>query len=486
MVTKESAERKKIFRWGEELLDVVMLEAVVQQFVNSLGRSIMRRIIETTDQKIAEERDRSIFRDKGYRQTVLKTVFGEVEYRRHVYTVSGKSGKERSSIYLLDEAMGLSTVGFYSEGICKLITEACCKTSYREAARSVSEMTGLPISHTSAWNIIQNVGEQEQRRIEELGHAAHERKASGTYQTPILYEEMDGVYLSLQGKDRQSHGTSKEMKVSIAYSGILEDKNERRRLANKVAHARFEEAKDFRRHAEGVVANFYDVRAIQRRIFNSDGGAWITRSLVPGCIFQLDLYHRNKAVRTYINDKELQNLILTLLNEKRIEEALSVTEASIESTLEPREQENRRKLYVYLYNNRKNLIPHYRRNSKYPSPNDGQVPARCGSMESNIFTIIGHRMKHNRTSWSVRGANNLAAILSLCHTGRLDEAFGHWRLPSDGKIAETAEIVFTSSSIPEYIGEGYNGFHHFNSVDCLPFVSEIMSLLPMGDLDFDS
>jgi len=483
MVTKESTERKKIFSWGEEKLDIVILESVVQRFVYMLGRNIMQQIIEAADQEIAEERDRSVFRDKGYRSTVLKTVFGEVEYRRHVYSLCGRKNGGAATIYLLDEAMGLSTVGFFSEGMCRLITEACCTASYRDAAMTVTDMTGLGISHTAAWNVIQNVGEQEQLRVEKLSESAQENCAAGAYQTAILYEEMDGVYLSLQGKDREEHGPSKEMKVSIAYSGIHEDKNKRRKLANKVAHAGFEEAKVFRRHAEGIVADFYDVSSIQRRIFNSDGGSWITRSMVPGCTFQLDQYHRNKAVRTYVSNKDLQSLILGLLNEKRVNDALAVIEASVESTFDLKEQENLKKLYSYFYNNRKNLIPYYRRHKRYPEPNNGQKPARCGSMESNIFTIIVNRMKHNRTCWSIKGANNLAAILSLRHTGRLNEAFGQWKLPDMGKVAETVEFALSASKVEETVGTGYNGYRHINGVDCPPAIRKILSCVPFWSLE---
>ena len=128
---------------------------------------------------------------------------------------------------------------------------------------------------------------------ENLAAAAKAENGTGTYETLVLYEEMDGVYLALQGQDRKEYGSSKELKLSIAYSGIHEDANGRRRLENKVSCAGFEEAKIFRDHAEGVVASYYSVDKIKRRVFNSDGGAWLQRNMVPDCIYQLDLFHRN-------------------------------------------------------------------------------------------------------------------------------------------------------------------------------------------------
>ena len=117
--------------------------------------------------------------------------------------------------------------------------------------------------------------------MDSLAAAAKAECGSGTYETPVLYEEMDGVYLALQGKDRLEHGPSKEMKVSIAYPGIYEDASGRRSLANKVSYASMEQAEHFRRHAEGVVADFYAVDCVKRRVFNSDGGTWLQRNMVP-------------------------------------------------------------------------------------------------------------------------------------------------------------------------------------------------------------
>ena len=54
-----------------------------------------------------------------------------------------------------------------------------------------------------------------------------------------------------------------------------------------------EQAEHFRRHVEGVVADFYDVDCVKRRVFNSDGGLWLQRNMVPGCTYQLDPFHRN-------------------------------------------------------------------------------------------------------------------------------------------------------------------------------------------------
>lgn len=442
MVTRLEEQGKAIFQWGEKFVDITELEKLVYQAVMSLGRDIMCRCIEQADSILAEQRDKSSLRDKGYRSTTLKTIMGEVTYRRHVYLLAGGVGPS-TTLYLLDKSMDLDTVGLFSDTVCMMAVEAACAVSYRTAATTLNDLTGLDISHESVWRIAQNAGSWEQARVDGLAEATRAECGAGTYETPVLYEEMDGVYLVLQGKDRKEHGPSKEMKVAIAYSGIHEDASGRRTLANKVSYASFEQAKDFRSHAEGVVADFYAVEQVKRRVFSSDGGLWLQRNMVPGCTYQLDQFHRNKAIRTYLSDPDLQTLVLKLLKKKRVQTALDVIEASINSTEDAGEQEKRRTLLNYFTNNRKALLPYYERTGrKCPQPNEGQRAARCGSMESNIFTIIGNRMKHNRTCWSVAGANNLAALLSLHHTGHLRRVPRGWEAHGNpsGSFAVTGPI----------------------------------------------
>lgn len=484
MVAKLEQQGKQIFQWGEKFVDIATLEKLVYEAVLMLGRNIMRQCIEEADRTLAQQRDRGIYRDKGYRSTTLKTIMGEVEYQRHVYLLTGAAEQPRATVYLLDKSMGLDTVGLFSDTVCMMAVEAACAVSYRTAATTLNDLTGLNLSHESVWRIVQNAGSWEQTRVETLAAAAKAECGAGTYETPVLYEEMDGVYLALQGKDRQEHGPSKEMKVSIAYSGVYEDASGRRSLANKVSYASMEQAEPFRHHAEGVVADFYDVDCVKRRVFNSDGGTWLQRNMVPGCTYQLDQFHRNRAVRTYVDDPDLQQTILELLHARKAKEAIAVVEASIESTLDPVEQEKRRKLFTYFSNHKHALVPYYRRKGKQPPlPNEGQQPARCGSMESNIFTIIGNRMKHNRTCWSVAGANNLAALLALHHTGRLRRVLRDWTAHGDPSSLFTVTEPLTAADANRRAKNVYIPPHLLSAENLHPAVKHCLTtFFPLSEM----
>ena len=265
-----------------------------------------------------------------------------------------------------------------------------------------------------------------------LAKQARDNKGTGKLESKLLYEEADGIWLKLQGKDRKTYGASKEMKAAIAYNGV-EQNGKRRRLAGKVACAGFEGVKDFMARKEGVIASVYRVDEIELRVQGGDGANWISGNMDEAAIYQLDPFHRNKAIRENVSDPELQKLMMKLLYDKKIDDLLDVIEASVNSTMEPEEQEKLQKLLNYFSNNKDGLIPYYRRGGKIPPINEGLKQARCGSMESNIFTLIGNRMKGRRACWSIRGANNLTALLCLKHTGRLAAAMtGLGRIiPSD-------------------------------------------------------
>ena len=94
----------------ENLVSFKMLEQKIYDYVCELGRLITQQVLESYDAKLAESRDKKTYRGKGKRKTSIKTVYGEVEYRRTVYRTKTKQG-ETAYVYLLDEAMQMDKIG---------------------------------------------------------------------------------------------------------------------------------------------------------------------------------------------------------------------------------------------------------------------------------------------------------------------------------------------------------------------------------------
>lgn len=469
-ITKNEDENKICIREIERKIYTAVLAA---------GRAAMAEYLEGLDDTMAAARDRKQYRDKGKRRTVLKTIMGEVEFSRRVYVTRDEAGA-KSHAYLLDEALGIDTPGQISVVLSELVAAAACESTYRETARQVSELTGQTISQQTAWSITQEAGSRVRAREEMLSKQAQHNKGLGKLESKILYEEADGVWLKLQGKDRKTSGSSKEMKAAIAYSGV-EQNGIRRRVADKVACAGFDSVRDFIRRKEGVIASVYRVDEIEMRVLNGDGANWITPDN-EATVYQLDPFHRNKAIREHVRDPELQKLIMGLLCDGNIDLLLEVIEASINSTMELEEQNKLQKLLDYFKNNKDGLVPYYRRERKIPPVNKGLKPAHCGSMESNIFTLIGNRMKGRRACWSIRGAENLAALLCLKHTGRLPAVLSSLGpiVPAD---VEPDPLGFSSRKVPDRVGKGYNGFTHAAIPD-MPWIKNILGMKSLATMPF--
>ena len=456
------------------------LEREIFREVCKLGVHLLKTALESWDADLASGRERSIYRHKGKRRRTIKTILGEVEYERAVYEVVDIDGR-KCSVYLLDAALGLSGSGFLSGVLVDQIVRTACESSYRETSRQISELTGQTVSHTAAWNVVQSVGRQLDCAEEQAAQRASSGKCAGTLEAKLLFEEQDGIYLKLQGKSREKHGASAEMKLCIAYDGAKQTGKNRYELTNKVACAGFASVREFRRRKEGQIASIYNTDEIELRVLGGDGAGWIKQSVSDETVhFQLDQFHRNRAVLRHVFDADARKNILNLLYSKKIDLLLTVIEAYANSTMDESERENYLQLHSYFASNKEGLVPYHRCGLSLPKPPDGKVYRRLGAMESNIFTIIGNRMKGRRACWSIAGGGNLARILCRKHTGRMSEALENLDksvLPE--KYATEVQIALSATKVPKREGVGYNGFQRADTLPSQKWLRDFLSFEPL-------
>ena len=166
------------------------------------AREITKTILGEYDKVLMEGRDKEAYRNKGKRRTSIKTIYGEVEYERKVYKKKLEDG-QTAYIYLLDEAVAMAKIGMISTNLAEKIAMTVTESPYRVTAETISSMGGQTISHGGVWNLVQKVGErisqEEQVPVREMEVGAHR----GTQEVPVLFEEMDGVWLKMQGKDHK-------------------------------------------------------------------------------------------------------------------------------------------------------------------------------------------------------------------------------------------------------------------------------------------
>lgn len=183
----------------------------------------MGKFLEQMDHQFAANRNKKELRHGGKKKTTLKTLMGEVAVKRNVYRKTDEGGQIQH-LYLLDQSLGFETIGLISPNLAEQILELSCQKSYRQVAQTISELTNQAISHQGVWDVIQTAG-QRQREAECETIKAHENyKLNGEREVTVLFEEADGVWLSMQGKSRRKKGNRRrELKIGIAYEDGSQD-----------------------------------------------------------------------------------------------------------------------------------------------------------------------------------------------------------------------------------------------------------------------
>ena len=450
------------------------LEKSIFSFICELGREITRVILEEYDRDLAKKRDKKEYRNKGLRGTSIKTVYGEVEYRRRVYQTQMKNG-ETAHIFLLDQMMHMDKIGLISTNLAERIVETVTEAPYRTASDMIGATSGQTISSMGIWNVVQRLGERIRDEEEYSAKQMDADESTGKKVIPILFEEMDGVWLSMQDSKHKKM-KKQEMKVSTIYEGWDKESEEQGRstLVGKKMLAGMEDSKEFHRKREAQIRELYDADEIPYRVLNGDGGGWIRDEYEPDTIFQLDRYHIQKEILKKIKDKDARKTIRDLLAQEKIDEMLEYIQIyadSVESD-DPSDKKSKdaRELYSYLNNNRKGLLPWQKQMKNIPAPQPGVIYKNMGVQENQNCTVVTMRMKHRRMRWSVRGANNMGKAL---YRKENHDLIGTIERFTDGLIfsLRMQEIVETLSAaqVPEKIGKGN------------PFADLIRAHMPMLD-----
>lgn len=433
------------------------LEKKIFAYVCKLGCEITRTMLESYDAELAAGRDRSQYRDKGKRMTTIKTVYGEVSYSRRVYQTRLEDGR-KAYVYLLDDAMQMDKIGLISTNLAEKIAMEVTEASYRASAEAVSSACGQVISHGGAWDLIQKLGERIREEEDQAVRQMQEGKAGGEKAIPVLFEEMDGIWLSMQGKDHKKT-KKQEMKVFTMYEGWDAQSPGASHLVGKRMLAGMEQSGDFHKKREALIEKTYAVDEIGQRVLNGDGGSWIREEYDPEAIFQLDRYHIYQEILRKIGDPEAQRTVRELLEQKDIEGMLEYIQCYADSVARNDEKDRREKnaleLYSYLSNNREGLLPWQERGNQIPEAPEGIVYKGMGVQESQNCSVITLRMKHRRMRWSITGAAHMAKVL---YRKADRDLIGTIERYTDGLLPETkieeAVQTLSAAKAPKTDGKG--------------------------------
>ena len=419
----------------EEEIKFNNLEKKIFKFVCNFGCLIIKLILESYDRKIMKARDTKKYRHKGLRKNTIKTVMGEVEYVRAMYEVDEEGIKKR--VYLLDEKLHINTEGKASENLIEKIVETVPITdSYRKAETVLKETTNATLSFEWIRNIVVKIGdkitkkEKEERKMLDKGQLV-----AGLKQIIALFEEADGLWINLQGKDRKERleknkkkcekenkefnpkqKIKTELKLHVMYEGWKKD-DKRHPLINKQYIAGMMKPKEIKKLRDARVYQQYDVDKIKLRVVNGDGAKWTKGITAKGGIYQKDQFH---IMQEIVRDvpKEYRNIIEELVKTKQYDKIEKAIEGlKVELGGEYKAVKKLNTLQSYLSSG----LERYQDIVEVPEAPEGIEYRNMGTQESQIFSKLKKRFCSGRKAFSEHGANALAKICVLSEKISLEE-----------------------------------------------------------------
>lgn len=428
------------------------MERKIYSVVCEAAREMTRELLEELDRHLMNTRDKKRYENKQIRKATVKTVYGEVEYNRHMYL----DRETKDYVYLLEDQMKMEKIGAVSSNLAKIISEAAAEMPYRKTAELISGTTGQTISSHGAWNVVQKVGEEIGREEEIILNEMEEETTRGETDSPIIFMEADGVYLNIQKNKKKAK--SQEMKLATVYTGWSEDG---RKLVNKKVLAGMAGSTKFNTKTEALIQSVFHIEKNQVRVLNGDGAAWISNTYNPERIFQLDRFHIVKKVRSAIKVKKFANRILGKMMSGDYSGGLQDIETymnSIDDGQHKKELKDVRDLYRYLTNNIDGL-PRWQEQLETLGIDlqalEGQIYKNMGVQENQNCSLITNRMKGRKMRWSVEGADNLAKIIYTRENGDLDRIIekydGEIQIPDD---YEKEIQILSADKVQKVIGSG--------------------------------
>jgi len=167
----------------EKGMDFQEFEERLWETMNSVGKDILRVVLEAKDEEIHRERDRNAFQvvRRSDQRTIL-TLFGDVTYRRTYY----RKKNTREYRYLLDDQIGFGKKKRIDPLLEALVLERATELSYHKAGRNV-----LPQNQECTVNpeVVKRLVHNLRKDEEKEGKISKKRQKPAKKKLPYLFIE---------------------------------------------------------------------------------------------------------------------------------------------------------------------------------------------------------------------------------------------------------------------------------------------------------
>jgi hypothetical protein len=381
-------------------------EEVIFHFACSLACELTKEVLAGMDDELAREKTKNT-RVVSFKEKWVMCLFGDVKFKRRLYRDS-----DGGYHFLLDEKIGLDKGSHVSPVMKRLAVEASTNYTFREVEQNIKAVFPWAPSHTTVHNLSGKVAdsyiEEEQEEVKALYEDGVIPESEDRV-SPYLFMEADGVNISLQ----REKGRKAEIKAGIAYEGWEEITKERYKLKEKSVYGGIMSGERFWQGFSLILAKKYDLSRIDKVIVGGDGAPWVkVGAELFGGLYELDRFHLRRTLYQGLCRDPLAGDIYGACIKGDIAMVEKLLIQAQQGTDKERAKEIM-KLRGYLMDNCYGL-----RDYRLEVSGDGL--RGLGAMEGNVDKLFADRMKKRGMSWTKKGANRMAKLISLNRVAKLE------------------------------------------------------------------
>lgn len=415
-------------------MDLEALEVALRQAALEAGAQVLETLLRDVGAGRREQALRcpcgAVMRSMGVRAKDVQTLLGKIRFARSLYRCP-ECGKTR---YPGDEELGIEGTS-RSPGVQRQVARLGAKEAFREVAKDLRELAGVPVSRKDAERVSESVGVQmeawqERERVALRLAELPPPQAPTSIET--LYIEFDGTGVPMvphevagrKGKQKDGSAKTREAKLGCVFTQTGFDEKGRpiRDPETTTFVGAIESAEPFgkRIFAEAVRRGLFQAKRV---VCLGDGAEWVKNlaGLHFGhAQFIIDFYHASEHVTDLC--RALFDRDLKRLNRFRDRWVDYLEQGDIERIIEqargflpknPKAGKDARTQIGYFEKNKEHM--------RYATFRVQGYFIGSGVIEAGCKTVIGQRLKQSGMEWTVHGANAIIALRCTTLSGRAED-----------------------------------------------------------------